>query len=183
MAEDLEYTARVASVACVLGGVFGRRVVTRSRDFSLAPRSLDLSLAPRFRDLARDLFLAPRSCDLSRDFSLTPRSLDLSGDFSLTPRSLDLSRDLSLAPRSLDLSLASTRSPELWLRRLGSLVLYTDLGLCAFRSLRSPELTSIPFPCSFAAHQLAPFWSWPTVTDALPPPCSPLSVGHVFHSS
>ena len=96
MAEDLEYTARVASAAYVCGGVLGRRVVTRSRDFSLPPRSLDLSLAPRSRDLSRDLFL--------------------------TPRSRDLSRNLSLAPRSLDLSLASNRSPELWRRlRLRSL--------------------------------------------------------------
>ena len=64
-------------------GVFGRRAVTRSRDFSLAPRSYDLSLAPRSRDLSRDLFLAPRSRDLSRDLSLMPRCRDLSRDFSL----------------------------------------------------------------------------------------------------
>ena len=105
MADDLEYTARVASVAYVLGDVLGRRAVTRSWDCSLPPR-LDLSLTPRSRDLSRDLFLAPRSRDSSRDLSLVPRSLDLSRDLSLTPRSRDLSCDFSLA-RSLDRFLAS----------------------------------------------------------------------------
>ena len=85
---------RVASVAYVRGGDFGRCAVTRTRDFSLTPRSSDIS---------RDLFLMPRSSDLSRDLTLVLRLRDLS-------------RDLSLAPRSLDLSLASNRSPELWRR-------------------------------------------------------------------
>ena len=118
MAEDLEWTARVASVANDRGDVFGRRAVTRSRDFSLPPRSLDLFLALRSRDLSRDLFLPPRSSDLLRDLSLVPRSRDQSLELSLTPRSRDLSRDLSLVPPSIDLFLASNRSPELW-RRLG----------------------------------------------------------------
>jgi hypothetical protein len=99
MAEDLEYTARVASVAYVRGGYFGRCAVTRSRDIShdlsLVPRSLDLSQVTRLRDLSRDLFLTPRSrADLSRDLSLVTRSCDLSRDSSLVTRS----RDLSLAP-------------------------------------------------------------------------------------
>jgi hypothetical protein len=68
MADDLERGSD--SVAYVLGGVLGRRAVTRSRDFSLTTRPLDFSLTTR-------------SLDLSRDFSLTPRSLNLSRDFSL----------------------------------------------------------------------------------------------------
>ena len=38
MADDLDYTARVASVAYVRCGVLGRRAVTRSLDFSLCRR-------------------------------------------------------------------------------------------------------------------------------------------------
>ena len=39
MADDLEYTTRVASVAYVLGGVLGRRAVTRSREIALCRRA------------------------------------------------------------------------------------------------------------------------------------------------